>query len=93
MMSQKVKKTINSGVVMRSTKFGLSVARPDATDSKAMRLFSDSRKDQIKLLNLLGLEMWEVAILTDVSVRDISNVIEKHKTKRGRGKKTNNALA
>lgn len=78
---------------MRSTKFGLSVARPDATDSKGMRPFCDSQKDQIKLLNLLGLKMWEVAILTDVSVRDISNVIEKHKTKRGHGKKANNALA
>lgn len=78
---------------MRSTKFGLSVARPDATDSRAMRPFSDSRKDQIKLLNLLGLKMWEVAILTDVSVRDISNVVERHKTKRGRGEKANNTLA
>ena len=92
-MSQKVKKPINSGAVMRSTKFGLSVARPDATDSRAMRPFCDAQKTQIKLLNLLGLEMWEVAILTDVSVRDISNVVEKHKTKRGRGKKANNALA
>ena len=78
---------------MRSTKFGLSVARPDATDSKGMRPFCDSQKDQIKLLNLLGLKMWEVAILTDVSVRDISNVVEKHKTKQGRGKRANNALA
>lgn len=78
---------------MRSTKFGLSVARPDATDSRAMQPFDDSQKAQIKLLNLLGLKMWEVAILTDVSVRDISNVVEKHKTKRGRDKKANNALA